>query len=119
MPGWVLRWILNILAIIVTAALLTGFEVSVWGAIVGSLVLGLFNAIIRPVLLILTLPLNIVTLGLFTFVINGLMLWLTSVTVKGFDIHGFGWAILSAAVLSLFSFVISYFVEDRYIELGR
>lgn len=119
MPGWVLRWILNILAIMLTAALLSGFEVTIWGAIVGSIVLGIVNAVIRPLLLILTLPLNLLTLGLFTFVVNGLMLWLTSVTVKGFDIHGFGWAILSAIVLSLFSFLISYFVEDRLIELGR
>ncbi len=119
MPGWVLRWILNILAIVLTAALLPGFEVSLWGAIVGSIVLGIINAIIRPLLLILTLPLNLVTLGLFTFVINGLMLWLTAATVKGFDIYGFGWAILSAIVLSLFSFVISYFVEDKYFDVGR
>ncbi|SHG53490.1 putative membrane protein [Thermosyntropha lipolytica DSM 11003] len=113
MRGWVLRWILNILAIILTAALLKGFQVSVWGAIVGSVFLGIVNAVIRPILIILTLPLNILTLGLFTLVINGFMLWLTSVTIKGFDISGFGWAILTAMVLSLFSFVISYFVEDR------
>lgn len=113
MRGWVLRWILNIIGIILTAALLKGFQVTPWGAIVGSVFLGIVNAVIRPVLLILTLPLNILTLGLFTFVINGLMLWLTSATIKGFDINGFGWAILTAIVLSLVSFVISYFVEDR------
>ncbi|MDD4775011.1 MAG: phage holin family protein [Syntrophomonas sp.] len=119
MPGWALRWILNIVAIILTAALLPGFEVSVWGAIVGSIVLGIINAIIRPLLILLTLPLNLLTLGLFTFVVNGLMLWLTAVTVKGFDIHGFGWAILSAIVLSLFSFVISYFIEDKLFDLSK
>ncbi|MBO8159011.1 phage holin family protein [Thermosyntropha sp.] len=113
MKGWVVRWILNIIAIILTAAILKGFEVTPWAAIVGSVFLGIVNAIIRPVLLILTLPLNILTLGLFTFIINGFMLWLTSVTIKGFDIHGFGWAILTAIVLSLVSFVISYFVKDE------
>lgn len=113
MPGWTLRWLLNILAIFLTAALLSGFEVTIWGAIVGSIVLGVINAIIRPVLIILTLPLNIITLGLFTFVINGVMLWLTSATVKGFDIHGFGWAILTAIVLSLISLLISFFIDDR------
>jgi len=113
MPGWTLRWLLNILAIFLTAALLSGFEVTIWGAIVGSIVLGVINAIIRPVLIILTLPLNIVTLGLFTFVINGVMLWLTSATVKGFDIHGFGWAILTAIVLSLISLLISLFIDDK------
>lgn len=114
MQGWIVRWLLNILAIILTAALLgSHFELTVWGAIVGSIFLGIVNAIIRPILIILTLPFNIVTLGLFTFVINGFMLWVTSATVKGFDIHGFGWAILSAIILSLVSFIISFFVDDK------
>ncbi len=63
--------------------------------------------------MILTLPFNIITLGLFTFVVNGFMLWVTSATVKGFDIHGFGWAILSAIILSLVSFIISFFIDDK------
>lgn len=114
MQGWIVRWLLNIFAIILTAALLgPHFELTVWGAIVGSIFLGIVNAIIRPILMILTLPFNIVTLGLFTFVINGLMLWVTSATVKGFDIYGFGWAILSAIILSLVSFVISFFIDDK------
>lgn len=112
MPSWILRWILNILAIMFTAALLSGFEVSIWGAIVGSVFLGVINAIIRPLLIILTLPLNILTLGLFTFVVNGFMLYLTSATVKGFNIDGFWWAVLTAIVLSLMSLVISFFVKD-------
>jgi len=113
MQGWILRWLLNILAIIITAAIIPNFDLTVWGAIVGSIFLGIVNAIIRPVLLVLTLPLNLVTLGLFTFVINGFMLWVTSATVKGFDIHGFGWAILSAIILSIVSFIISFFVDDK------
>lgn len=119
MPGWILRWLLNILAILLTAAIIPGFEVTVWGAIVGSIVLGVVNAVIRPLLIILTLPLNVVTLGIFTFIINGLMLWLTAATVKGFDIYGFWWAVLSAIVLSLLSFVISLFIEDRYVSIWR
>ncbi|MEA1960893.1 MAG: phage holin family protein [Bacillota bacterium] len=113
MQGWTLRWLLNIAAIILTAALLPGFELTIWGAIVGSIFLGIINAIIRPILILLTLPLNLVSLGLFTFIINGFMLYLTSATIKGFDIHGFGWAILSAIVLSLVSFLSSYLVEDK------
>ena len=113
MRGWLLRWLLNIIAILVTAYLIPGFELTFWGAIVGSIFLGIVNAIIRPVLIILTLPLNIVTLGLFTLVINGFTLWLTAITVKGFDVTGFGAAILSALVLSIVSFVISYLVKDR------
>ncbi|MDD2585926.1 MAG: phage holin family protein [Syntrophomonadaceae bacterium] len=111
--GWMLRWVLNILALILTAAILPGFQLTIWAAILGSLFLGVINAIIRPLLLILTLPLNVITLGLFTFVINGFMLWITSITIRGFDINGFGWAIVSALLFSLISFVISYFVEDR------
>lgn len=113
MQGWLLRWILNIAAIIVTAAILPAFEVTPWGAIVGSIFLGIINAIIRPVLLLLTLPLNIVSLGLFTFVINGLMIWVTAVTIQGFEINGFGWAILTAIILSMVSFIISYLIKDK------
>ena len=112
MQGWVLRWFLNILAIVITAALLENFELSLSGAC-GSIFLGIVNAVIRPLLIILTLPLNIVTLGLFTFVINGVMLWITSATVKGFDIHGFGWAIVSALLISIISFIISFFIDDK------
>jgi len=111
--GWIIRWILNIAAIMLTAALLSGFKLTPWAAIVGSVFLGIINAVIRPLLLILTLPLNILTLGIFTFVINGFMLWITAITIRGFDIHGFGWAVLSALVLSVVSFIISYFVDDN------
>ncbi|MEN6389626.1 MAG: phage holin family protein [Syntrophomonas sp.] len=113
--GWIVRWVLNILALILTALLLgSNFELTVWAAIVGSVFLGVVNAFIRPILIGLTLPLNIVTLGLFTFVINGFLLWITSVTVRGFDIAGFGWAILAAIVMSIISGVISFFIDDRY-----
>jgi len=111
--GWMIRWLLNILAIVLTAALLSGFQVTIWGAIVGSVFLGIINAIIRPILILLTLPLNIISLGLFTFVINGFMLYVTNATVKGFEINNFGWAILTAIVLSLMSFVISFFIKDQ------
>ncbi|MDD3024167.1 MAG: phage holin family protein [Syntrophomonadaceae bacterium] len=117
MQGWVIRWLLNILAIVLTAAIVPQFDLSVWGAIVGSIFLGIVNAIIRPLLIILTLPVNILSLGLFTFVINGFMLWITSVTVKGFDIHGFGWAILSAIILSIISFFVSFMIEDRLFDM--
>ncbi|PKM76994.1 MAG: hypothetical protein CVU90_09685 [Firmicutes bacterium HGW-Firmicutes-15] len=117
MPGWILRWILNILAIVVTAKLLSGFEVNIWGAIVGSVFLGVINAVIRPLIILLTLPLNILSLGLFTFVINGFMLYLTAATVKGFDVQGFWWAVLTSIVLSLISLVISLFVKDTYFKM--
>ncbi len=117
MQGWLIRWICNILAIILTAYIIPGFELTIWGAIVGSIFLGIINAIIRPLLLILTLPFNILSLGLFTFIINGFMLFITSATIKGFTIHGFWWAVLSALVLSLVSFIISYFIKDKMFNL--
>lgn len=117
MQGWIIRWICSILAVILTAAIIPGFELTVWGAIVGTIFLGVINAIIRPILLLLTLPINILSLGLFTFVINAFMLFLTDATIKGFEIHGFGWALLSAILLSAINFLISYFVEDKMFNL--
>jgi putative membrane protein len=111
--GWILRWVINILAIILTAALLPGFRLTLWAALVGSLFLGVINACIRPLLLLVTLPFNILTLGLFTLVINGFMLWITAATIRGFDLDGFGWAVLSAILLSVISAAGSYLVEDR------
>jgi putative membrane protein len=111
--GWTVRWALNILAIITTAYFVPGFELTFWGAIVGSIFLGIVNAIIRPILILLTLPINLVSLGLFTFVINAFTLYLTAATIKGFNIHGFGWAIVTAIVLSFTSFLISLFIKDR------
>jgi|LSQX01.2.fsa_nt_gb putative membrane protein len=113
MRGLVLRWILNIGGIILTSYVISGFEVTFLGAVFGFLVLGVVNAVIRPIIVILTLPLNFLTLGLFTLVINGFMLWLTSAVVKGFNIHGFGTAIIVALVFSLISFIISLLVKDR------
>ncbi len=117
MPGWIIRWMCNILAIIITAAIIPGFDLTIWGAIVGSIFLGVINAIIRPVIIFLTLPINILSLGLFTFIINGFMLYITAATIKGFDIHGFWWAVLSALLLSIISFIVSYFIEDKMFNL--
>jgi len=94
------------------AYVLEGFEVTVMGAIFGSILLGCFNAFIRPIVLLLTLPINIVTIGLFTLVINGLMLWFTSSLIKGFDVSTFGVAILAALLISVFSFIFNLFIKD-------
>ncbi len=117
MQGWVLRWLLNILAIVLTAVIIPAFNLTLWAAVVGSVFLGVINAIIRPLLILLTLPLNLLTLGLFTFVINGFMLWVTAITIRGFDIDGFGWAIVSSIVISIISFVISFIVKDKEFKL--
>lgn len=111
--GWTLRWLFNILAIIITAAIIPAFNLTLWAAVVGSIFLGVINAVIRPLLILLTLPLNLLTLGLFTLVINGFMLWVTSLTIKGFDIDSFGWAIICSILISVVSFIISFIIEDK------
>jgi len=87
-------------------------------AIVGSaavllaaLVLGVVNAVIRPLLMLVTLPLNFLTLGLFTFVINALMLQLSAAIVPSFTIDGFGWALVTAVLFSVISVVLSLALE--------
>lgn len=95
-------WILSALAIYVTAALTPGFVLKGFGsAMIASLVIGLLNMTIRPVLLILTLPINILTLGLFTIVVNAIVLRLSAGILKGFDINGWLPAFLGAIVLAL------------------
>ncbi len=111
MSGWFIRWILTVVGIIFTTNIVAGFEVTIPGAIVGSIVLGLVNATIRPVLLLLTLPINLLTLGLFTLVVNGLMLWLVSIVVRGFAIQTFGAAFIAALILMVISSVLNLFVK--------
>ncbi|NLJ75860.1 MAG: phage holin family protein [Peptococcaceae bacterium] len=112
MSHWLIRWILNVAGIIVTASIIEGFNVTVLAAIVGSVLLGFVNATIRPIILLITLPINMLTLGLFTLIVNALMLWLVSAVVKGFDIQGFGVAFMAALLITVISFLISYFIKD-------
>src|SRR3989344_2131725 len=96
------NWVVSALAILVAAYLLPGVQVqSLTAALVAAVVLGVINAFIKPVLLIFTLPINILTLGLFTFVINALVIILTANLVPGFKVDGFLWALIFSIVLSL------------------
>lgn len=109
-----LGWAINALVLLALPYLLPGVRLSGFGAaLVVALVLGLLNTLIRPVLIVLTLPINLLTLGLFTFVINGFLFWLTARLVEGFAVAGFGWAILGAIVYSLVSWGISALVLGR------
>jgi putative membrane protein len=91
-----------------------GIELSGLLAALGAgLVLGLVNAVVRPVLVLLTLPVTLITLGLFLLVLNGLCLWLTSLLVKGFVVQGIGAAVLGALLVSLVSWLLTAFVSDR------
>lgn len=103
-----IRWVLNAGALLLLAYYLPGMEVSGWyAALITALVLGLVNSVIKPVLLILTLPVNILTLGLFTFVINALLFWFVASFIKGFDVAGFVPAFFGALILSLVSWFSS------------
>lgn len=112
--GFLVRVLANAVAILVAAAVVPGIEVSGALSTIGAgLVLGLVNALVRPILLVLTLPLTLVTLGLFLFVLNGLCLWLTAVLVKGFEVHSFWAALLGAFLVSVVSWLLTAFVSDR------
>jgi putative membrane protein len=112
--GFVTRWLLNALALAFTAWIITGITVTgIVPLLVASAILGILNAVIRPILLIITLPINLFTLGLFTFVINGVLLMVTSSVVQGFHVAGFWPAVIGALLLAIISFVLSSFVGDR------
>lgn len=107
---FLINWLVATLAIVITAYLIPGTIItSLFAALVAALILGLINATLKPLLLILTLPINILTLGLFTFVINAALIMLTDYFVPGFDVGGFGRALLFAIVLSIINFAFSVF----------
>ncbi|MEK7614818.1 MAG: phage holin family protein [Patescibacteria group bacterium] len=108
-----LRWVLNALALVLVAYLVPGFLIaSFYSALIAALVLGLVNALIRPLLFLLTLPVTIVTLGLFTFVINALMILLASTIVKGFVVSGFVPALLAAIILWAVSLATNWLINQ-------
>lgn len=99
--------ILNAIAFYVTAYLVPGVTIAGWSALlVVSIVWGILSILVRPVLILLTLPINILTLGLFTFVINALLIMLMSNLVRGFSVASFGTALLAAIVLALVNLVL-------------
>lgn len=112
--GFVLRVVVNAVAIYFIAAIVPGIEITGFLTALGAgLVLGLVNAVVRPILILLTLPVTVVTLGLFLLVLNGLCLWLTSLVVEGFEVHGFWPAVFGALLVSLVSGLLTAFVSDR------
>lgn len=114
MPPFLVRWIATALAIGVAAQVLPGIQVDgLWPTIVGALLLGLANVTIRPILLLLTLPLTIVTLGFFALVVNGAMLSLVARLVEGVHVGGFGSAMLGAILISLVGGLVSWLLHPR------
>lgn len=112
--GFLIRVVINAIAIYFIAAILPGIEISGLLAALGAgLVLGLVNAVVRPILIVLTLPVTILTLGLFLLVLNGLCLWLVSLVVEGFEVSGFWAAVFGALLVSIVSWLLTTFVSDR------
>ncbi len=104
----ILVWILNAVALLIVAYLLPGITVASFGsALIAALVLGLLNTLVKPVLILLTLPITIVTLGLFLLVLNALVFWFAGSVLKGFQVNGFWWALLGAFIYSVLSGVLS------------
>ena len=100
-------WIVTTLAILVVTYVLPGVRVSSLGAaVVAAAILGILNALVRPILIILTLPLTIVTLGLFLFVINALMFQLAGSLVSGFHVDSFWSALLGSLIVSIISYIM-------------
>ena len=109
---FVLAWVVNTLALIAVAYLMPSITVSSFGAaLVAALVLGLVNAIVRPVLVLLTLPVTILTLGLFIFVLNGLLFWMVASWLEGFHVAGFWSGVLGAILFSIVSWLLSALVQ--------
>ncbi len=106
------RWLVITVAILFSSSILPGIRVdSLTSAVVAAAILGIINVFLRPVLLILTLPLTILTLGVFAFVINALMLLLVAYFVPGFDVDGFFWAFLGALIISFVSWIANRFIR--------
>ena len=103
-----LVWLINSVSLIAVAYLMPSISVSSFAtALVAALILGLVNAVIRPILILLTLPATILTLGLFIFVINGLLFWFVGSFIQGFEVAGFWAGVFGAIVYSLISWALS------------
>ncbi|MDP4909708.1 MAG: phage holin family protein [Burkholderiaceae bacterium] len=108
-----LVWILNAVTLLIVAYILPGIVVSsFWSAMFAALVLGLINMLVKPILILLTLPITIVTLGLFLLVINALMFWFAGSILKGFQVNGFWWAVGGALFYSVISGFLTSLIQQ-------
>ena len=112
---YLIHFLISMVAILIISYLLPQVMKadSFMAALVAAFVLGIVNAVIRPVMVILTLPITLLSLGIFLLVINGLMLWLVSGLVPGFRVNGFFGAVLGSVLISLVSWVLSRGIRSR------
>ena len=112
--GVFIRWLILTAAIVAASYLIDGIRISgFFSAFCAAAVLGILNALFRPILFILTLPINIMTFGLFTFVINALLLKMASGVIPGFDVHGFWSAVFAALIISGVNWILTSFINEQ------
>lgn len=115
MVRFIIRLLISSVSLILVAYLIPGISFNSYSTvIVAALILGIMNAIVRPIILILTLPINILTLGIFTFIINALMLWLVHLLLPGFHITNFYTAIWGALIYWIINWGINLLFEDKH-----
>ncbi len=109
------RWLLSAVALLAVAHLYSGVAVtSFTSALLAAFVIGLLNTIVRPILVVLTLPITVVTLGLFLFVINALMFWAAGNLLSGFAVHGFVAALVGSLIYSVLGMIIDLALESLF-----
>lgn len=114
MPEFLITWLISAVALMITAYIVPGFFVAnIVSAAIASIILGLVNAVIKPLLVILTLPLTLLTFGLFLFVVNAIAIWFTGLLTPGFDVRGFAPALIGSIVLSLVTSGLTMLVGNR------
>ena len=116
----ILIWICNALALLAVAYLLPGIHVDgLASALIAALVLGLINTLVRPLLVLLTLPITVLTLGLFLLVINGLLFWFAGSVLEGFEVSGFWVGVMGAFLYSIISYLFSLFIPRPQKPINR
>ncbi len=113
----ILNWLLSAAALLAVAYLYSGVVVtSFTGALIAAAVLGALNMVVRPILVLLTLPVTLVTLGLFLFVVNALMFWAAASLVSGLSVSGFGAALIGSLIYSLLQVAINFVLERLHFK---
>lgn len=111
----IVKWLLSASALLLLTGIYSGVAVSSFGsALIAALVIGLFNTVLRPILVVLTLPVTVVTLGLFLFIINALMFWAASGVLDGFSVTGFGAALIGSLIYSVLGLLIESALERLF-----
>ena len=110
----IIKWLVMILAIMISSYLIPGVVIAgFWSALWLALFLGIINVLVKPVLILITLPINILTLGLFTFIINALLILLAGSVIKGFSVDGFWVAFVFSIVLSVVGYLLNALVKTK------